>query len=286
MARLLARLVSIVTLLVVGCAPGTAPTPQTGGQQPPAERRAADQTVRFAVAAIPSSASPESTSAQNYLFNAQFDAMAHLDAKFNLNPWVAMRWEFLPNDNAWRFFLRNDLTFSNGDKLTAEDVAFTARLIANQTPPLPQKAVLAKLVDARVVDPYTVDLITSERDASVLYGMPYFLVFPKAYYEQVGKDQFGVKPIGSGPYELVEFRTNDTLVYRLRPNYVHPIRRPVATELRWKAVPDAAAIYNGIRTGEVDGAFSGLTVEQAELAKRDNLYLATVSPVTPRDQHR
>ncbi|MCL6649989.1 MAG: hypothetical protein K6U89_16850, partial [Chloroflexi bacterium] len=269
----------VLLFSVSACQP--AALPGSGGVPGPAEeRRAASQVLRFAAPAIPTSASPEVIAAQNYLFNAQFDAMAYLDGKFQLSPWAATRWEFLASENAWRFWIRDDLTFSNGDPLTAEDVAFTARLIATQLPPLPQKSVMAKLTAARVVDRFTVDLLTSERDASLLYGMPYFLVLPQRYYQQVGKEQFGLKPIGSGPFELAEFRPGDSIVYRRRTDRLHPLRSPIATELRWKAVPEPTAMYNGIRTGELDGAFSGLTVEQAEQAKKDGLSLATVSPVS------
>ncbi len=245
-----------------------AATPQQG------ERRAAQQVLRIGRPGFPTSASPESSSANGQIFGAQFDTLVTLGKGFQIGPAVATKWEFLPDDNGWRFTIRKDLTFSNGDKLTADDVEFTANMLLTVSPPLPQRGLLPKLAQARKVDDYTVDLLTKGRDSSLLFGLPYFYVLPKAYYEKVGKDGFATKPIGSGPYELVEFKTNDRFDYKLRST-PHPYRKPVATEIIWRAIPEPNALLAGLKTGELDLAWTGISPDQADQVKKDGFNVIT-----------
>ncbi|MFN8533089.1 MAG: ABC transporter substrate-binding protein [Dehalococcoidia bacterium] len=257
-------------LLAAACAPAQSPTPsQPAAPSQPQERRAAQQVLRFGRPGFPTSASPESSSANNQIFSNQFDTLTTLGKGFQLQPAVAERWEFLPNDQGWRFTLRKDLTFSNGDKLTSADVEFTGKMMLEVSPPLPQRGLLPKLAGVKVVDEYTVDLLTDGRDSSLLYGTPYLYILPKRYYESTGKNEFAIKPIGSGPYELAEFKSADIFRYKLRANYTHPFRKPVATEVIWRAIPEPTALMNGLRLGEIDIVWTGASPDQADTAKRE-----------------
>lgn len=265
-----------MVLLAMACTPAAAPAPSptaaTGGStapQPAAGQKSANQVLRFAKPGFPTSASPESSSANNHIFGAQFDSLIQIDNKYALQPQAATKWDFLPNDEGWRFTLRQDLYFPDGTQLTSADVEFTANLILTAQPPLPQRNVLPKLSGARVVDKFTVDLLTQGRDTSLLYGAPYFMIFPKAYYEKVGKDAFAQKPMGSGPYDLVEYKTNDSFIYKLRTDKPHPFRKPVATEVRWKAIPESTSLVNGVKLNEIDVIVGGLSTDQADALKND-----------------
>jgi peptide/nickel transport system substrate-binding protein len=69
--------------------------------------------------------SPESGAAFQSIYLAMYDTPMALNNKFEVVPWAAEKWE-QRNPTTWRLTIRRDLTFSNGDKLTAADVAFTA----------------------------------------------------------------------------------------------------------------------------------------------------------------
>ncbi|MCS7001636.1 MAG: ABC transporter substrate-binding protein [Dehalococcoidia bacterium] len=276
---LLANLLIGLVVVATACAPTT----PTAAPAPAAtEQRSQNQVLRFARAALPQTASPESTVSFISTFWAQFDTLVMLDKEFNLRPSVATRWEFLPNDEGWRFFLRNDVFFPNGERLTAADVEFTFNHALTANPPVAQRTVLPALRGVRVVDEFTVDLLTRQRDSSILYGGPYVFIYPRGYYQQVGREVFTTRPMGSGPYELVEFRAGDQMIYRLRTdaNRRHPFRQPIATELRWRAVPEASALLNGVRLGEIDVVVQGLAVDQVEQARREGLTVIPTEPST------
>ncbi|MCS7002765.1 MAG: ABC transporter substrate-binding protein, partial [Dehalococcoidia bacterium] len=264
--RLAQQTVIVMALFLVACAPAATPT---GGTQPSEPRRSANQVLRASDSGLPPSASPEIAATRMHVFSAQFDALLSFGERFAIQPAVAERWELLPDNSAWRFFLRRDMTFSNGQRMTAADVEFTVNhLISTRAP---QAGLMPAVTGARAVDEFTVDLLTRMRDVSVLYTAQYLYVFPRAYYESIGRDQFALRPIGTGPYELVEFRPGDLFVYRLRQNFTHPFRRPVLTEIRWQSIPDGSTAIAGLRAGELDLAVGPFTPDQAEQVRRDGL---------------
>jgi ABC-type transport system substrate-binding protein len=100
--------------------------------------------------------------------------------------------------------------------------------------------------------------------------MAWVFVLPKAYYEQVGQREFQTRAIGSGPYEVVEFRPSDLAVFRKKPD--HPFRKVIATELRFQSVPETASVASGLRTGDIDvTSHVTFAVDQVELMKRDGV---------------
>jgi peptide/nickel transport system substrate-binding protein len=256
-------------LALSACQPGT----QTTAPAQPQEKRAARQVVRIASDGMSPTASPES-STQIAMFSAQFDAPMTLDKDLNILPGLAEKWESLPNGAGWRLSLRKDVTFSNGDQLTAADVEFTVKnFIENR---LVTRGQFAAITDAKMVDQYTVDLVTARFDIALLYNMNYMYILPKAYHQRVGKDAFAQKPIGSGPYELVEYQPEQLHVYRKRTDKPHPWRKPQADELRWISVRDSTAAMNGVRLGELDILLTAITPDQGEAAKRDGAQLISV----------
>ncbi|GIW07154.1 MAG: cytochrome c [Dehalococcoidia bacterium] len=254
MVRRLGGLLAVAALVAAACAPAPQTTPaQTGGAQQPQERRAANQTLRVAQIGLPATLSPESSASNIALYSAIYDSMVWVDGKYNVQPRAAERWS-QPDPTTWRFTLRRDLTFSNGDKLTAADVEFTLNLIVETR--MPQMSQMTNLTGAKMVDDYTVDVTTRVPDASVVPGLLYAWIMPKNYYNAVGKNGFAVKPIGSGPYELVEFRANDIAIFKKRATE-HPYRKPIATELTIRSITEQTQMASGLRTGELD-AIQGL----------------------------
>ena len=54
-----------------------------------------------------------------------YESLIRLDDKYEPEPYIASRWEMSENGKSWTFFLRDDVYFSDGTRLTAYDVAAT-----------------------------------------------------------------------------------------------------------------------------------------------------------------
>lgn len=264
------------SLLLAACSPTAppapgGPTPSTGGQAP-GPKKAADQVIRVAQPANPSSLAPVSISVP---FNSvQFDSLLIFDKGFVIKPGAAEKWEILPDNSAWRFTLRKDLTFGNGDKVTADDAVHTIQQLL--TPGDPANTVGRQLLfasGAKKVDEFTFDVTIRQKDYSLPYVSPNIFIFSKKQFDAAGgAKEFALKPTGggSGPYELAEYVPNDKIVWKLRST-PHPFRKPTATEIRYLVVPDPSAQNAGMRLGEIDILINVTSPDRAESAKRDGM---------------
>jgi peptide/nickel transport system substrate-binding protein len=260
-----ARLSVVLLFIAVACAPA-APSPAPSGPGAPAEpKRAAQQVLRIGTNIFPNGLTPFATAFGFWSLGNQFDALLNFDAKYDLVPGIAERWELAPTGDAWRFYLRKDLTFSTGEKLTADDVVHVIETGRAERMPVAQQD--AQLRGARLVDEYTVDILMAERNVATLYVTPSWQIWSKKHYESVGKNGFLAQPVGSGPYVLAEYVPSQTIVYKLRTDRPHPYRKPIVTEIRITNVPEPSALINGMRTGEIDMALGSFSPDQARQAK-------------------
>jgi peptide/nickel transport system substrate-binding protein len=80
-------------------------------------------------------------------------------------PALAEKWEYLPEDNACVFHLRDDITWSDGEPFSAEDVVFTFQYTKDH----PYSLVDSSIVDrAEAIDENTVKISLSKSYAPFL----------------------------------------------------------------------------------------------------------------------
>ncbi|MCL6647010.1 MAG: hypothetical protein K6U89_01575, partial [Chloroflexi bacterium] len=235
----------VLLLVLTACTPAMAPS---GAVKAPTERRAANQTLRIAQLGMPATMSPEASNSYIAVYWSMYDPPMTLNEKLAVVPWAAEHWQQV-NPTTWRITLRRDLVFSNGDRLTAADLEFTGKLmLETRTPQITQ---FGNLVSVTMVDDWNVDFTTKIPDASILPAMAYLWIMPKGYYLAVGKNGFAARPIGSGPYELVDFRSADLAHFRKRTTE-HPFRKSQPSELVFRSITEQTQMINGLRTGELD----------------------------------
>ncbi|GIW06170.1 MAG: ABC transporter substrate-binding protein [Dehalococcoidia bacterium] len=194
-----------------------------------------------------------------------YDNLTQFGPKFAVQPSVAQRWSLSADRLTWTFQLREDLTFSNGEPLTADDVVFSLNLILEKN--WPQRAYFPSVTSVTASDARTVLITTRAPDVSVPNSGHFLMILPKKYYESVGDDGFREKPIGSGPYELVRFVREDSTHYRKRAT-PHPFRRPANDEIIIRYIPETIQMINGITTDQFDligGIFTGDQIDQLKL---------------------
>ncbi len=261
--------------LLAGCAPAANPSPspspapatQSGGAAPAAttqtEHRSANQKFTIAQVGLPANLSPAASASNYAVYSTLYDALVQLDAQSDALPWAAEKWSQV-DPTTWRFTLRKGMVFTDGKPVTAADVEFTINTIIQNK--FPQIGGLGTLTGAKMVDDYTVDLTTKVPDASMLPGLVNCWIMPKHYYEQVGKDGFAAKPMGSGPYELVEYRAGD-LAHMRKKTAEHPFRKASPTELVFRSIPEGTAMVAGFRTGDLDVLIGQISADQVQLLK-------------------
>jgi peptide/nickel transport system substrate-binding protein len=149
------------------------------------------------------------------------DGLVTRDARMRYVPQLASSWE-LQGESRWVFRLREGVTFHNGDPFTAEDVKFTLdRIIGaiDGLPPSPRKDLLGPVIGVEVIDRHTVAVITDGPYPILDKKLVFQEICPKSYFERVGPEEFARKPVGAGPFRLVEWKPGERIVLERYADY-------------------------------------------------------------------
>ena len=149
-----------------------------------------------------------------------FDTLLWKDTQ-GFVPALATDWEYLEDENAYLFHLRKGVTWHDGEKFTADDVAFTYNYVKEH----PSWWVdLKSLKQAEVLDEYTVKIYLNERYAPFLNNDAGSLaILPKHIWQDVVdpaefREQESL--IGTGPFKLVDYsKTHGTYLYKVNKDY-------------------------------------------------------------------
>jgi peptide/nickel transport system substrate-binding protein len=130
-----------------------------------------------------------------------FNCLVEIDNKTKgLRPALAESWAN-PDNRTYRLYLRENVTFHNGDKFTADDVAFTLQYLENFS--FYQER-LSTITDIILINNYTLDIRTADPYPLLLYDLITVNILSKNYMQQI-LDTNETWPIGTGPYKLAEY---------------------------------------------------------------------------------
>ena len=171
-----------------------------------------------------------------------------------LEPQIAESWE-QTDDVTYVFKIREGVKFHDGSEVTAADVKFSLERAINS-------AAVSYIVDF-------IESVSDNGDGTVTiktkypYGpalrnlaIPFAAIVPKALVE-ADEANFILNPVGSGPYQFVEWKQGDHITMKAFDDYY---AGKAATEnLIMRVVPENAQRSIALETGEVDLAY-GLSV--------------------------
>lgn len=161
----------------------------------------------------------------------------------------AEKWERV-NDTTWRFTLRPNLKFQNGEPLDAEAVKWNIDR-TRTTKEFMVQPQWQFVQEVKVVDPRTVDVITAKPWAYTEYDISYngCELLPPKYYQQVGAEGFAKKPVGSGPYKLAEFTEGQKYVFEAWDGYW--AGKPEVERVIYQIIPERSSQIAALLAGQV-----------------------------------
>lgn len=168
---------------------------------------------------------------ESYTFainRAIYDPLVVFDGAYRLEPHLAARWES-PDERTYVFELRDDVRFSDGQPLTARDVA--ASISAALERGWPVKDYLQAISSVKAVGPRRVEIRTAGSNLTLLTRLPWGYVSPAS-----AVDQTPVPVVGSGPYRLESWSPGEQFVLVRNEHYWGP--RPHFARVRYLVVPD------------------------------------------------
>ena len=156
----------------------------------------------------------------------------------------------------WTFTIREDVKFSDGEPLTAADVAFTfdtALASANS------EADLSMLERVEAPDDKTVVFHLTKPYNAFLYTLAVFGIVPEHCYEA---GAYGENPIGSGRYLLNQWDRGQQVILEANPDYYGKAPN-IKTVIILFMEEDAALA--AAKAGEVDIAYTSATYSEEQV---------------------
>ncbi|MBR2309978.1 MAG: ABC transporter substrate-binding protein, partial [Oscillospiraceae bacterium] len=154
----------------------------------------------------------------------------------------------------WTFTLRDDAYFTDGEKVTASDVAFTL-----ETAKAAQGSVDLTYMESAVAQDDTTLVVTLSKPTSIfLNTLASVGIVPEHAY---GED-YGTNPMGSGPYKFVEWRAQEQILFTANENYYGG--EPAIKNVTVVFMSEDAALA-AVQAGQVDVAYSTATLGTTEV---------------------
>ena len=175
-----------------------------------------------------------------------YEALWDFSERDGLIPILMESYEVVAPDH-WIVKLRQGVTFSNGNKFTADDVLFSLAYWKT----VGANAVRAQSLDAErtaKIDDYTVDLYT-QAPFYLMHetGASMFTIFDEESFDEAS---IASQPIGTGPYVMTEYLTNSHLFLETREDYWG--EKPAIKNLNFRVMAESGQIVNALSTNTVD----------------------------------
>ena len=190
-----------------------------------------------------------------------FDPLVRWTKQGDFEPRLAERWERL-DDRTVRFHLRQNVKFHSGNPFTAKDVKYTlARLKRSED----FKGLFEPFEEAKIVDDYTVDLITKKPYALLMamatYIFPMDSVFytgtddngqPKDALDKTAPTYASQHESGTGPFKVVEREQGVRWVFERFADYWDKNSPGNVTTMTLTPIKEDATRVAALLAGDVD----------------------------------
>jgi peptide/nickel transport system substrate-binding protein len=214
------------------------------------------------------------TLSDRYVAQYLFTPLIHLAADLTPVPGLATSWTVSSDGRVYTFTLNPRATFSDGTKVTAQDVLFTLQRIVDP-------ASIARDEDAfrdldpkktRVLGPTKIEVAFTKPRATRLLRFADVLVLPAHVYSRGNfRNDHNEAAVGSGPYVLEQREASRITVVR-RKSYWREM--PPIPRVTFQTLTDYHVAWRAVKTGEVDEAYvpsTAWTHERVAAARQHKL---------------
>ena len=196
----------------------------------------------------------------------------------SLVPALATAWEQTA-PTVWRITLRDDVVFHNGQPMTAQDVAFSLseqRIWGEEALVPAGTRYTSGIIRVEAVGDHAVEIETEVPDPNLMFRFitPLGYIVPRDYYLEIGPEQFGQEPVGTGPYRVVSYDPSDHIRLEAFDDYWGGT--PPAASLTFQIVPEFSARLAGMVAGDYDMMVNVPADEMEAVARYDSLELVTM----------
>src|SRR3954453_5817421 len=189
-----------------------------------------------------------------------YEGLIARDKDLKIIPALAERWE-TPEPTRWRFHLRKNVKFQNGDPFTADDVLFSADRVRAKGSNLQTR--VAADVKVVKVDDYTVDFILSSPNPIFHYQWDTWYIMDKKWAEAnnaaaptpaaaTTPSFASLNANGTGAFKIESHQPGVKTVFKANPDWWTKPEHNL-DEIVFTPINSDATRVAGLRSGEVAG---------------------------------
>ncbi len=175
------------------------------------------------------------------------EPLLNTNDRFQPTPGLAEKWEQV-GDTTWRFHLKQGVKFQNGETFDAQAVVYSIKTVRDTPGTL--TGYFKIISDVTAVSDSVVEIKTTVPTSVIPALMTFQWILPPKYYDSVGKDEFGKKPMGTGPFKFDHWTPGQEIaVVRADSYWGTP---PQLDKITWKWVGEPQSRVNLLKTGAAD----------------------------------
>ena len=189
-------------------------------------------------------------------------------------PELARSWRFSPDRLRLTFQLRDDVRWSDGTPVTAEDVRFTWQAQTSPEVGWPSAYVKERIRDVEVMGPKTVRFHFTEAYPGQLLDANEGFVLPRHAWSRLpfarwadSADWFAENLVVDGPFTIERWRPGEELVLARNPRYHRP-GRPRLARVVFRVAPEEATRIQDLLTGNAH-VVEGIPAERLDEVEGD-----------------
>jgi peptide/nickel transport system substrate-binding protein len=260
--------------LLAGCGPvaPTSPAPAATTQPAPGAQ-AAKPSAATAVSTQPTTTAPAAVKSGGMLIVADrldnktldpayisdtparrigraiYDTLVDVDPQGKIVPVLADSWD-APDPKSYVLHLKQGLQFTDGTDFDAAAVKFNMDRHLDPKTASKQIGTLLSVASVEATDKYTVRFNLkgpSGAFMSTFFDRVGFIASPAAV-QKWGNNDYGLHPVGVGPFQLVDYKPDQQYVVQRNPNYWDK-GRPYLDGITFKDIPVDATRETELRSG-------------------------------------
>lgn len=173
---------------------------------------------------------------------------------------VADSWDISEDGLVYTFRLRDDIVWSDGTPLTAQDVVFSFDAINNETVASPRRSNFAQVESWEAIDDYTLEVRLTSVDCTILANLVTGIL-PAHVYENDPTNipespENSAPSVVSGPFTFGEWVPDDHITLEANPDYY--LGKPNVDTWTRRVYADQSAEFAALLAAEVDTASRGV----------------------------
>lgn len=168
---------------------------------------------------------------------------------------LAKDYEISNDGLRWKFIIRDDAYFTDGERVTANDVAFTFGTAKSSGSIVD----LTNMKEVIAIYENTVEFLLEKPDTSFIYTVAATGIVPKHAYG----DDYGDNPIGSGPFVLIQWDKGQQIIMTANEDYYGKVPEIKKVTILFM---DEDAAFAAAKAGEIDVAMTNPNFADQEIS--------------------